>query len=93
MPGGKHLRVDIDGDKSEQSHDFDTTIFIGNLPFVTNEEELRAHFANVSKSLDEVAENDGIVNVRVIRDPKTFIGKGIGYIQFSNKEIMKLAIE
>jgi RNA recognition motif-containing protein len=36
---------------------------------------------------------DGILNVRVIRDPKTFIGKGIAYIQFATKSIMRVAIE
>ena len=61
-------------------NDFETTIFIGNLPFVTNEEELRKHFAGVAKSLALDGDGDGILNVRVIRDPKTFIGKGIGYI-------------
>ena len=33
-----------------------------------------------------------ITNVRIIRDPKTFVGKGIGYVQFSTKEAMREAI-
>jgi len=50
----KHLRVDIvkakqEGDnvnKSEKSYeDYKTTVFVGNLPFVVSEEEVRAHFA------------------------------------------------
>lgn len=45
-------------------------MFIGNLPWVLSEEELRAHFAEAGK----------ILNVRVIRDKDTFIGKGIAYI-------------
>ena len=49
-------------------------MFIGNLPFITNEEDLRAHFDNLEEG------GTGIVNVRIIRDPKTFIGKGIAYI-------------
>ena len=43
--GGKHIRVDIDFvDKEKDPKDYDSTLFIGNLPFVTNEEELRKHF-------------------------------------------------
>ena len=34
-----------------------------------------------------------IENVRLIRDPKTHLGKGIGYIMFSSKEEMQAALE
>lgn len=67
----------------KESNDFETTIFIGNLPWVVNEEELRSHFADCGK----------ILNVRVIRDKETFIGKGIAYIQFSTQDEMKKAID
>jgi len=60
-------------------NDFNTTIFIGNLPFVAGEEEVREHFADCGK----------IENVRLIRDPKTHLGKGIGYIMFADKEGMR----
>ena len=33
-----------------------------------------------------------ILNVRLVREPKTFIGKGIGFVQFSNQEEMKEAL-
>ena len=36
---------------------------------------------------------DGILNVRVVRDPVTHIGKGIAYVQFTSKMLMRLAIE
>lgn len=32
------------------------------------------------------------MNVRIIRDARTFIGKGFGYIMFKNKDDMKRAI-
>lgn len=83
MIGDKHIRVDLDSKEGGQANDFDATIFIGNLPYVVNEEELRAHFAEVGK----------ILNVRVIRDKDTFIGKGIAYIQFATTEEMKKAVE
>jgi nucleolar protein 12 len=79
--GDKHIRVDVDG--VQTNNDFDATVFIGNLPYVVNEEELRVHFADIGK----------ILNVRVVRDKETFIGKGIAYIQFSTAEEMKKAVE
>lgn len=39
------------------------------------------------------SKDDGILNVRIIRDPETFLGKGIAYVQFVTKELMRLAIE
>jgi len=65
---GRHLRVDVEGEK--EGHDFDSTIFIGNLPWVLDEEDLRHHFEECGK----------ILNIRLIRDKVNFIGKGIGYI-------------
>lgn len=88
----KHLRVDIvkakqEGDnanKSEKSYeDYKTTVFVGNLPFVVSEEEVRTHFAQFGT----------ILNVRLIREPKTFIGKGIGYVMFKTNEEMRKAID
>ena len=35
--GEKHIRVDLE----EGEHDYEKTIFIGNLPWVVNEEEVR----------------------------------------------------
>ena len=44
---------------------------------------MRAHFEDCGK----------ILNVRVVRDKDTFIGKGIAYIQYSNVSEMKKAQE
>ena len=76
MLGDKHLRVDIDSKAEGQENDYESTIFIGNLPWVLNEEDLRKHFE----------ECGDILNVRIIRDKDTFIGKGIAYIQFKDQE-------
>ena len=51
-------------DEEKNTNDFETTIFIGNLPFIVNEEDVRAHFALEFKGL-----TDPILNVRLIRDP------------------------
>jgi nucleolar protein 12 len=68
--GEKHIRVDLDSKEEGKENDFETSIFIGNLPWVINEEDLRKHFNDAGK----------ILNVRIIRDKETFIGKGIAYI-------------
>ena len=97
-----HLRVDTCGeglDEQEGEHkaisksgrntcvnpweDFTRTVFIGNLPFVVSEEELRAQFADCG----------AIENVRLVRDPKTHLGKGIGYVMFSSKDSMNKALK
>lgn len=57
-------------DEGEKDNDYNSTIFIGNLPWVINDEELRSHFTDCGK----------ILNVRVIRDKENHIGKGIAYI-------------
>ena len=85
----KHIRVDSirpveEKDQKVKPHeDYKTTVFVGNLPFVVSEEEVRAHFAQFGT----------ILNVRLIREPKTFIGKGIGYVMFKSNEEMRTAIE
>ena len=81
---GKHLRVDLDQPLSTSaatdpltapisapSTDTNTTIFIGNLPFTVNEEELRKHFTGLggADATNHIsAAGDGILNVRVVRD-------------------------
>ena len=107
VPGGKHIRVDLDsktieaadpaerGAHSSQENDTNTTIFIGNLPFTVNEEDLRKHFTGLTQKGDShlMAAGDGILNVRVVRDKETHIGKGIAYVMFASKPLMRLAIE
>ena len=69
------------------------------MPFTINEEDLRKHFTNMDKtpSMSDTSHlqraGDGILNVRIIRDKETYLGKGIAYIQFSSKPLMRLAIE
>lgn len=87
---GKHIRVDLDykEEGSRNANDYECTAFIGNLPFIVNEEDVRDYFMTVFKG-----QEDPIRNVRLIRDPQTFIGKGIGYVQFKDKLTMRKAIE
>ena len=68
--GNHTLRVSLCLD---DNLDYDTSLFIGNLPLDIKEEELRSHFSSMGK----------IVNVRVVRDRRTMKGIGIGYVRFA----------
>jgi nucleolar protein 12 len=74
-----HLRVDLAFDKQS---DYNFTLFVGNLPFTIKDEEMYKFFEKCGK----------ISYVRVIRDPKTFYGKGIGYVSFCDKEAYSKAL-
>jgi len=77
---GKHLRVDLAS--NSKVNDAKSSIFIGNVPFDAEVEDLRKHFESCGE----------IINVRVIRDPKTNIGKGFAYIRFKNDNSIKAAL-
>ena len=54
-------------------HDTKRSVFLGNLPFDVGDDVVREHF-----------EQCGTVdNVRIIRDAKTGLGKGFGYLLFA----------
>ena len=72
---GQKFTIRVDSETNKQN-DFKTTIFVGNLPFIINEEELREHFEPVGK----------ILNIRIVRDKATLIGMGIAFIQFETTE-------
>ncbi|XP_041352996.1 RNA-binding protein 34-like [Gigantopelta aegis] len=77
---GLHLRVDLASKSTE--HDSNKSVFVGNLPFSLEEEDLRSHFRRCGK----------IENVRVVRDNKTGIGKGFGYVQFKEQSTVSIAL-
>lgn len=67
-----HLRVDSIAHPTK--HDNKRCIFVGNLDFEITEEPIWKHFKECGE----------IEYVRLIRDSKTNIGKGFGYVQFKN---------
>lgn len=75
----KHLRVN-EASNSKQ-HDRKRSVFLGGLPFDTEEEELWEHF-----------KEGEIEFVRIIRDAKTNVGKGIGYVQFKDRDDVEAAL-
>ncbi|CAF1524904.1 unnamed protein product [Adineta steineri] len=78
-----HLRVDMAQDQNEDAkHDNKRSIFIGNLPFDANDDD-------VWKAFEECGEID---NVRLVRDRATSVGKGFGYVLFKDEASVSLAL-
>lgn len=76
-----HIRVDMSN--HDPKTDFKRSIFVGNLPLDIKEEDVRSHFESCGK----------IRNVRVIRDSKSGVGKGICYVTFKSKDSVGLAMK
>ncbi|XP_060536421.1 RNA-binding protein 34 [Cylas formicarius] len=76
-----HLRVHCCGSKAE--HDESKAIFIGNLNFDAEEEDLWTLFKVCGP----------ISHVRIVRDGRTGIGKGFGYVNFKDADSVQLALE
>ncbi|RNA29202.1 RNA-binding [Brachionus plicatilis] len=75
-----HIRVDI-ATKS-RVHDNKKSVFLGGLPFDCSDEDIYSHFSSCGP----------IEFVRLIRDNKTGIGKGFGYVQFKTADTVSLAV-
>lgn len=75
-----HLRVDSVAHPA--MHDNKRSIFVGNLDFEATEEPLWRHFGDCGE----------IEYVRLIRDSKTNVGKGFGYVQFKDSMSISKAL-
>ena len=76
-----HIRVDVAA--ADRKNDTKKSIFIGNLPLNVNEEAVWDFFGTCGQ----------ITNVRLIRDKKTNLGKGFGYVSFADKSCIDLALQ
>ncbi|MEQ2249262.1 hypothetical protein ILYODFUR_027555 [Ilyodon furcidens] len=77
---GFHIRVDRVANYS--SHDHKRSVFVGNLAFDIKEFAFRRHFEECGK----------VEAVRLVRDPKSGLGKGFGYILFENADSVQMAL-
>ncbi|KAF9417358.1 Nucleolar protein 12 [Podila epigama] len=76
----KHIRVDtVEGAKNHQPK---KSVFVGNLSFDAQEEDLWNFFKD----------SGDIENVRIIRDKKTNLGKGFAYVQFQDRASVDVAL-
>ncbi|KAK2522555.1 Rbm34 [Columba livia] len=78
---GFHIRVDIASKTS--SHDNKRSVFLGNLSYDISNDAVREHFAVCGE----------VVAVRIVRDRKTGLGKGFGYVLFENTDAVHLALK
>jgi nucleolar protein 12 len=78
----KHLRVDKTETSQEKQRDSKRSVFVGNLSFDITDEALWTAFGDLD-----------IEYVRVVRDRKTNVGKGFGYVQFKDKSSVPLALK
>ncbi|XP_027757136.1 RNA-binding protein 34 [Empidonax traillii] len=81
IASGFHIRVDTASKTS--SHDNKRSVFLGNLPYDILDDAVREHFQVCGD----------VVGVRVVRDRKTGLGKGFGYILFENTDAVHLALK
>ena len=78
----KHLRVDGLQSNAEK-HNTQSTVFVGNLDFTISDEVLYETFLTAGS----------IRAVRVVRDKVTNVGKGFGYVTFTDKSSVALALK
>ena len=79
--GGRHIRVDLVGRASTHKHK--RSVFVGNLPYTADEEEVRGAFAECGE----------IEAVRVVRERKTNAGKGFGFVTFKDRSGVMFALQ
>ncbi|NWI86386.1 RBM34 protein, partial [Pitta sordida] len=81
IASGFHIRVDTASKTS--SHDNKRSVFLGNLPYDIHDDAVREHFHVCGD----------VVGVRIVRDRKTGLGKGFGYVLFENTDAVHLALK
>ncbi|MCA1899294.1 MAG: RNA-binding protein [Chloroflexi bacterium] len=60
----------------------DKKLYVGNLPYATTEDELKAHFSKAGT----------VVSAALIKDRATGRAKGFGFVEMSNAEEAQKAI-
>lgn len=78
---GKHIRVDVAA--ADRRNDTKKSVFIGNLSLNIKDEAVWDFFSTCGP----------ITNVRIVRDKKTTLGKGFGYVSFADKAAIELALQ
>ena len=90
---GRHVRVDLASNpsivKSEVVYDQNRSVFLGQLPFTVDDEEVIRLF---NKNAEYPELRKSVEAVRIVRDRKTTMGKGIGFVLFKTKEQARTAL-
>lgn len=77
--GGRRERRSSLSEKPQQC----TTIFVGNLPWATDEEELKGLFEDCGE----------VVNARIVRQSWTQRSRGFGYVEFAQEASVDTAVQ
>jgi len=86
---GPHHILRVDSVSSEKKvEDPSRSVFVGNLPYKSDETTLRQHFCYQC----DLQPND-ILNVRIVRDKETAQCKGFGYILFRHRDTVSTALQ
>jgi len=96
---GRHLRVDEISHPAKTDHH--RCVFVGNLGFVDDDSQMKAGDEYENRKARKTAPGDveeglwqqfgkagTVESVRVVRDPKTRVGKGFAYVQFTVSILM-----
>ncbi|KAG1655423.1 hypothetical protein FOA52_009094 [Chlamydomonas sp. UWO 241] len=97
LVGDKHIRVDrASAPKGKEGHavtyDPPRSIFVGNLNFMTQDEELISLFGNAKAALVAPELEGAVEAVRIVRDGATNIGKGFAFVLFRTKAAARAAL-
>jgi nucleolar protein 12 len=97
----RHLRVDWLAHPAKTDHR--RCVFVGNLGFVDDESTLQTEDDKKKKKKPPGDVEEGlwvhfskagkVENVRVVRDPKTRVSKGIAYVQFADENGVEAALQ
>ncbi|KAK9812953.1 hypothetical protein WJX72_006275 [[Myrmecia] bisecta] len=93
--GGLHVRVDraakksIGGSTAGVEYDRSRSVFVGNLPFDIEDEELIRLFNDRS---DELGMEDAVSAVRVVRDSQSHLGKGFAFVLLKTRAAARAAL-
>lgn len=87
IPGNKDLVLRVDSAKP--TLDSTRSVFVGNLPYKSNEMTLRSHFIDGCGWKDD---DDAIEGVRIVRDKETMQCRGFGYILLRDKSCVSSAL-
>jgi nucleolar protein 12 len=98
---GRHLRVDSVAHPAKVDHR--RCVFVGNLGFVDDESTLEPKEGEKKKNKPPGDVEEGlwtqfskagkVESVRVVRDAKTRVGKGIAYVQFQDENGVEAALQ
>lgn len=77
----RHIRVDLAGRARDHTHR--RSVFVGGLPYSTDDEELREAFTKFGE----------VESVRVVREPRTGLGKGFGFVTYADESGVMFSLQ